>query len=115
MILGPQEEVIKCCNRLKDQFSSIGLEMREDKCEVFSSVGIQNWDLNIPIKQDGLIILASPVRSLSFTKNTCAKQVNSAKSFLSKLPQINDAQSAILIFRYCGIPKYHIYFDLSHH
>ena len=34
MILGRQEEVIKCCNRLKDQFSSIGLEMREDKCEV---------------------------------------------------------------------------------
>ena len=34
--------------------------MGEDKCKVFSPVGIQNWDLNIPIKQDGLIILGSP-------------------------------------------------------
>ena len=81
MILGPQKEVIKFYNRLKDQFSSIGLEMRDDKCQVFSPVGIQNWNLNIPIKQDVLIILGSLVGSLSFIKNTFAKQVNFAKSF----------------------------------
>ena len=79
--------------------------MREDKCEAFSPIGIHDWPLNIPVQKNGLVVLGTPIGSLSFVKDRCMKQVNTAKTFLSKLPYIDDTQSAMLILRYCGIPK----------
>ena len=105
MILGPKEEVINCYNNLKVQLSKIGLELREDKCEAFSPIGIHDWPLNIPVQKNGFVVLGTPIGSLSFVKDRCMKQVNTAKTFLSKLPYIDDTQSAMLILRYCGIPK----------
>ena len=49
--------------------------------------------------------MGSPIDHKSFVQDVCFKQVDSAKVFLSKLPGLNDAQTASLLLRYCGIPK----------
>ena len=49
--------------------------------------------------------MESPIGHKSFVQDVCLKQADSAKVFLSKLPRLNDAQTALLLLRYCGIPK----------
>ena len=107
IVLGPREESVQCYHMLKNQYSKIGLHLRADKCEAFSSSDINdsNWQLSVPVKKNGIVVLGSPIGHKSFLQDICLTQVDSAKVFLSKLPRLNDAQTASLLLRYSGIPK----------
>ena len=92
---------------LKIKYCKIGLHLRVDKCEAFSPSGIndRNWQLSVHVKKNVIVVLESPIGHKSFVQDVCLKQADSAKVFLSKLPRLNDAQTVLLILRYCGIPK----------
>ena len=57
------------------------------------------------VKTNGLECLGTLIGSGEFVKNSCLQQVKTGKSLLSKLPYLQDAQTASLILRYCGVPK----------
>ena len=105
VVLGPKDNAVECYNLLKSRMFDIGLELREEKCEAYSPLGISHWDLPVPVKSDGVIILGTPIGHPSFIESCCKDQVNRAKLFLSQLPKLNDSQSASLLLRYCGVPK----------
>ena len=55
---------------MKDKLASIGLDLREDKCEAYCSSGIVDWDVPIPLRDERLEILGTPVGSDSFDKES---------------------------------------------
>ena len=105
-IIGSKQEVVSAFVEMKDELASIGLDLREDKCEAYCPSGIVDWDLPIPVRDEGLEILGTPVGSDSFFKEKCIEIVKCEKShFLAKLPLLDDMQSALLLLRYCPVPK----------
>ena len=93
-------------SRIKTDLLGIGLELREEKCEAFSPKGIQNWGLPIPVRSEGFELLGTPLGTASFVEEHCVESVlvNRVKPLLSKLPMLQDCQSAILLLGYCGVP-----------
>ena len=72
MVLGPREESVQCYHMLKNQYSKIGLRSRADKCEAFSPSGINdsNWQLSVPVKKNGIVVLGSTIGHKSFALAT---------------------------------------------
>ena len=58
----------------KQQFTKIGLELREGKCEAYSLLPIEGWSLPIDVQYDGLVILGVLVRSDSFVVELCKQK-----------------------------------------
>ena len=104
-IIGPKQDVISAYLEMKDRLVNIGLDLREDKCEAYSPSGIADWVLSIPIRDEGLEILGTPIGSDSFVREKCIETVKCERDFLAKLPLLDDMQSGLLLLRYCAVPK----------
>ena len=85
--------------------SNIGLELREEKCEIYSPLGISRCQLPIREMKDGFELLGTPVGSDTFVKDACRGKVEKLNPLLSKLSLLQNAQIGVLLLRYCGVPK----------
>ena len=46
----------------------IGLKLKDEKCVAFSPNGMQDWDLSIPVRSDGSVLLGTPLGNKPFVK-----------------------------------------------
>ena len=104
-IIGSKQEVVSAYLDMKDGLATIGLDLREDKCEAYCPSGISGWDLPIPVRDEGMDILGTPVGTDSFVRAKCLDIVKREGDFLVKLPLLDDVQSALLLLRYSAVPK----------
>ena len=104
-ILGPISDVTDTYWKLKGHMSNIGLELREEKCEIHSPLGISRCQLPIREMKNEFELLGTLVRSDAFVKDACHGKVEKFSPLLSKLSLLQDAQMGVLLLRYCGVPK----------
>ena len=98
-ILGPISDVTDTYWKLKGHMSNIGLELREEKCEIYSPLGISRCQLPIREMKDGFELLGTPVGSDTFVKDVCHGKVEKLNPLLSKLSLLQDAQIGVLLLR----------------
>ena len=84
-----------------------GLELRRDKCEVWSKGALNTIDSRIKRnKSEGLEILGAAVGSPRFVASSKHKRVQKIEKLLKNLEYINDPHCALGILRSClGPPK----------
>ena len=79
-----------------------GLELRRDKCEVWSKGALNTIDSRIKRNsRDGLEILGAAVGSPRFVASSKQKRVQKIEKLLENLGYINDPQCALGILRSC--------------
>ena len=85
--------------------SSIGLVLRDEKCEAFSQVPVEDWSLPISLVTGGTLILGTPIGSDEFVSRSCAEIVSKEKSLLNRIPLLGNLQVSSLLLHYCGVSK----------
>ena len=86
---------------------TFGLELRRDKCEVWSKEALNTIDSRIKINsKEPLETLSAAVGSPQNVASSIQKRVQKIEKLLEKLEYINDPQCSLGILRSClGAPK----------
>ena len=86
-----RSELLKALNILELEVPRRGLYLNRDKCLLFVPPGDYNPNDgfgNIPIVQDGFVLLGSPVGSPSFIASHASAKVEEVKELISFLPDL---------------------------
>ena len=116
VLLGPCSSVVSAFQSFEKQLSNIGLVIRRDKCEAYSPKSSPSiWPLDdIPFSAAGTCLLGSPIGRDGFIVSECLRVITKEANFLAKLCGVHNLQSALLLLRYCCLPKInHLYRAVS--
>ena len=59
----------------------------------------------IPVKSNGSTILGIPIGENQFIQDCCVESVRSGDILCKQLAELDDIQSAMLLLRFCYIPR----------
>ena len=98
-------------------FRSAGIQVNLGKTKIWISAGIKPEDLDTvgaeawtgegPEEDRGLVVLGVPVGHRAFVQKWLADKGQSHAQFLSRIPGVQDAQSARLLLSMCAGPRAH--------
>ena len=98
-------------------FRSAGIQVNLGKTKIWNSAGIKPEDLDTvgaeawtgegPEEDRGLVVLGVPVGHRAFVQKWLADKGQSHAQFLSRIPVVQDAQSAWLLLLMCAGPRAH--------
>ena len=103
ILCGSRSELLKALNILELEGPRRGLYLNRDKCLLFVPPGDYNSNDgfgNIPIVQDGFVLLGSPVGSPSFIASHASAKVEEVKKLISFLPDLKDSHMQFCLLRY---------------
>ena len=103
-LLGPPNEVLFALENLRAAFITIHLEVADYKCEIYSPTSISSQISSmttIPVKCNGSTILGIPIGKDQFIQDCCVESARSGDN----LCKLDDIQSAMLLLRFCHIPR----------
>ena len=66
---------------------------------------VRDVPTTIPISQDGTMILGIPIGNPRFIEKSSYESANAGNILCNKLTQLDDIQSAMLLLRFCHVPK----------
>ena len=108
-LCGSRSELLKALNILELEGPRRGLHLNQDKCLLFVPPGDYNSNDgfgNIPIVQDGFVLLGSPVGSPSFIASHASAKVEEVKKLISFLPDLKDSHMQFCLLHSClSLPK----------
>ena len=107
-LLGPSSEVLSALENLRAAFLTVHLEIADSKCEIYSpnlEVNRISYMTTIPATNDGTRILGVPIGKPEFVEDACLESAKSRTDLCDKLRDLDDVQSAMLLLRYCHIPR----------
>ena len=107
IIAGTEEELCESLEILATHGNKCGLELRRDKCELWSTSCFNAVDSRIKRNsQSGMEILGSAIETPTFVASCLEKRVKKLEKVLDNLGYIEDPQCALGILRSClGAPK----------
>ena len=104
---GTEIELCEALEILSESGEKFGLELRKDKCELWSFESMTKID-NL-IKRncvDGIEILGAAIGSEAFVSSCLLKRVKKLEELLDNLEYVDDPQCDLRILRFClGAPK----------
>ena len=85
-LVGLEDDVLSSLENLKPAFSSIGLQISTNKCEIYSPSGSlrscgSDFD-DISVSSDGTIILGAPIGSMEYVSTVCCQYAESGNGFV---------------------------------
>ena len=107
IIAGTEIELCKALEILSESGEKFGLELRKDKCELWSFESMTKIDSLIKRNcVDGIEILGAAIGSDAFVSSCLLKRVKKLEELLDNLAYVDDPQCALGILRFClGAPK----------
>ena len=108
-IVEPPNPVLSALESLRKQFSLLQLQISDSKCEIYSrnsvSDDVRAVPTTIPISQDGTMTLGIPIGNPRFIEKSTYEPANAGNILCNKLTQLDDIQSAMLLLRFCHVPR----------
>ena len=93
-LVGLEDDVLSSLENLKLAFSSIGLQISTNKCEIYSPSGSLRSDFDdISVSSDGIIILGAPIGSMEYVSTVCCQYAESGKRLCDQLQELGEVQS----------------------
>ena len=107
IIAGTEEELCESFEILATHGNKCGLELRTDKCELWSTSCFNAADSRIKRdSQSGIEILGAAIGTPTFVASCLEKRVKKLEKVLDKIGYIEDPRCALGILRSClGAPK----------
>ena len=90
---------------IKASFEKINLAICNRKCELYCPSGSIDSQVEIPVVIDGTEILGTPIGSPSYVESKCVEISKSGQDLCTKLTELDDSQSALLLLRHCHVPR----------
>ncbi len=108
-MVGLPQDVLSALDDLRPAFEAIGLSIANHKCKIYSGLDSpclsSNTASSIPVTSDGTVILGTPIGRDDFIFASCDDTAKSGSQLCDKLVDLGDVQSAMLLLRYCHVPR----------
>ena len=112
MLFAYLDDIHVLCDPSRALFRSAGIQVNLGKTKVWNSVvikpeGAEAWTGEGPEEDRGLVVWGVPVGHRAFVQKWLADKEQSHAQFLSRIPAVQDAQSAWLLLLMCAGPRAH--------
>ncbi|XP_062517793.1 uncharacterized protein LOC134193028 [Corticium candelabrum] len=104
-LIGSPEETVNAFQDLQCQFESTGLLVSKQKCEAYAMAYPDEWSVDIAINTSGIDILGTPIGTPDYVSARCTDKAKSGTELCSKLLELDDPQSSLLLLRHCHVPS----------
>ena len=97
-----------CLGKSQSSFITIHLEIADHKCEIYSPTPLSSQissQTTVPINYGGSTILGIPIGKVQFIQEYCVETAKSVDNLCKQLTELDDIQSAMLLLRFCHIPR----------
>ena len=104
-LVGPSLSVVDAFRHLKEQFGKVGLQIQDQKCEMYSPLpsAVPSTSVigDIRVTSIGTQILGIPIGHQEYVSKVCLEVVKSGNNLCQQLPDLNEPQGAMIVLRHC--------------
>ena len=104
-IIGSPEETVNAFQDLQCQYESTGLLVSKQKCEAYAMAYPDEWSVDIAINPSAIDIFGTSIGTPDYVFARCIDKAKSGTKLCSKLLELNDLQSSLLLLRHCHVPS----------